>query len=611
VQHPQDPRNYNATRTGEVVDLGPLWLFQEGDNPAWAAKDFDDSQWPTVTTRKGFASQGYPDVNQFWYRVHMRVRPDTGPLVLGITTFYGSYEIFVNGVRIGGEGKMSGSGEYRFGRLILFGIPKEAVRSGELVVALHGAVGAYAHSSETFYEGLTATSGRIMIGGPVALAPLTFESYMRGALIHWIFLVLVSFVVFVVLALYRALPEQKEYLTIALCGGFQLLAVGAELLSLRLRLVSSGFVYGIGIFADAAFLVLQFEVVLRLVGIRPARWIRALQGVLILGALLTELQFAGVVTLFIHRVVESPVLIVLYIAVPIYLYREMRRGNPDAPVLFAFQIVWSTIELLYQTSYFLYKAHLVSSPAALAPALVVGQYDFFAYDIATLYFWVTLLIILVLRTVRLAREKAEITAEVEAARTVQQVLIPDFLPQIPGLADGSAFVVVGDVSGKGLKAAMTVSLIVGTLRTLAEYEATPSELLAGLNRRLYGRHAGYATCLALKITRGGEVTIANAGHPNPYLDGVEVSTESDLPLGITLEVKYAETRLHLDGAQSLTLVTDGVVEATAVTTRELFGFERTQAMSRQAAQAIAEAARAFGVGAPQMDDITVLTVARV
>jgi hypothetical protein len=633
VQHPQDPRNYNATRTGEVVDLGPLWLFQQGDNPAWAAKDFDDSQWPTVTTRKGFASQGYPNVNQFWYRVHMRVRPDTGPLVLGITTFYGSYEIFVNGVRIGGEGKMSGSGEYRFGRLILFGIPKEAVRSGELVVALHGAVGAYAHSSETFYEGLTATSGRIMIGGPVALAPLTFESYMRGALIHWIFLVLVSFVVFVVLALYRALPEQKEYLTIALCGGFQLLAVGAELLSLRLRLVSSGFVYGIGIFADAAFLVLQFEVVLRLVGIRPARWIRALQGVLILGALLTELQFAGVVTLFIHRVVESPVLIVLYIAVPIYLYREMRRGNPDAPVLFAFQIVWSTIELLYQTSYFLYKAHLVSSPAALAPALVVGQYDFFAYDIATLYFWVTLLIILVLRTVRLAREKAEITAEVEAARTVQQVLIPDFLPQIPGLtvetaylpaqqvggdffqvlplADGSAFVVVGDVSGKGLKAAMTVSLIVGTLRTLAEYEATPSELLAGLNRRLYGRHAGYATCLALKITRGGEVTIANAGHPNPYLDGVEVSTESDLPLGITLEVKYAETRLHLDGAQSLTLVTDGVVEATAVTTRELFGFERTQAMSRQAAQAIAEAARAFGVGAPQMDDITVLTVARV
>jgi sigma-B regulation protein RsbU (phosphoserine phosphatase) len=632
VQHVQDPRNYNATRTGEVVDLGPLWLFQQGDNPAWAAKDFDDSQWPTVTTRKGFASQGYPNVNQFWYRVHMRVRPDTGPLVLGITTFYGSYEIFVNGVRIGGEGKMSGSGEVRFGRLILFGIPKEAVRSGELVVALHGAVGAYAYASESFYEGVTATSGRIMIGGPVALAPLTFESYMRGVLIDWIFLVLVSFVVFIVLALYRALPDQKEYLTIALCGGFQLLEVCSSLLTARLRLMSSGLVHGIGIFADAAFLVLQFEVVLRLVGIRPARWIRALQGVLILSALLTELRFAGVVSLFIHRVLESPALIVLYIAVPIYLYREMRRGNPDAPVLFAFQIVWSTIELLYQTSYFLYKAHLVSSPAALAPALVVGQYDFFAYDIATLYFWVTLLVIIVLRTVRLAREKAEITAEVEAARTVQQVLIPDFLPQIPGLrvetaylpaqqvggdffqvlpiADGAAFIVVGDVSGKGLKAAMTVSLIVGALRMYAESCTSPGELLAGINRRLHGRHAGYATCLVLKITPAGDVTIANAGHPNPYLDGAEVSTDSNFPLGLTLDVKYAETRLHIDPAQSLTLVTDGVVEATAATTRELFGFDRTQAISRHAANAIAEAAHAFGIGAPQSDDITVLTVAR-
>jgi hypothetical protein len=609
-----------------------LWLFQQGDNPAWAAKDFDDSQWPTVTTRKGFASQGYPDVNQFWYRVHMRVRPDSGPLVLGITTFYGSYEIFVNGVRIGGEGKMSGRGEVRFGRLILFGIPKEAVRSGELVVALHGAVGAYAYASESFYEGVTATSGRIMIGGPVALAPLTFESYMRGVLIDWIFLVLVSFVVFIVLALYRALPDQKEYLVIALCGGFQLLEVCSSLLTARLRLMSSGLVHGIAIFADAAFLVLQFEVVLRLVGIRPARWIRALQGVLILSALLTELRFAGVVSLFIHRVLESPALIVLYIAVPIYLYREMRRGNPDAPVLFAFQIVWSTIELLYQTSYFLYKAHLVSSPAALAPALVVGQYDFFAYDIATLYFWVTLLVIIVLRTVRLAREKAEITAEVEAARTVQQVLIPDFLPQIPGLrvetaylpaqqvggdffqvlpiADGAAFIVVGDVSGKGLKAAMTVSLIVGALRMYAESCTSPGELLAGINRRLHGRHAGYATCLVLKITPAGDVTIANAGHPNPYLDGAEVSTDSNFPLGLTLDVKYAETRLHIDPAQSLTLVTDGVVEATAATTRELFGFDRTQAISRHAANAIAEAAHAFGIGAPQSDDITVLTVAR-
>jgi serine phosphatase RsbU (regulator of sigma subunit) len=186
----------------------------------------------------------------------------------------------------------------------------------------------------------------------------------------------------------------------------------------------------------------------------------------------------------------------------------------------------------------------------------------------------------------------------------------DFFQVLP-LEDGSAFIVVGDVSGKGLQAAMTVSLLVGTLRTLAEYVSGPAEILAGLNRRLYGREAGCATCLVMKIAPEGEVTLANAGHPNPYLDGVEVLTDSNLPLGLTLEVEYAETRLWAGPGQTFTLVTDGVVEATAAATRELFGFERTQAMSRQAAEAIAEAARAFGVGAPQGDDITVLTVARV
>jgi serine phosphatase RsbU (regulator of sigma subunit) len=253
-------------------------------------------------------------------------------------------------------------------------------------------------------------------------------------------------------------------------------------------------------------------------------------------------------------------------------------------------------------------------------------------DAARLLFLAAMAFVLVERFAQTEAESSRLQAEFEAARTVQQVLIPDFLPPVAGLtidsaylpaqevggdffqvlplADGAAFIVVGDVSGKGLQAAMTVSLLVGTLRTLAEYVASPAEMLDGLNRRLHGRDAGYATCLVLKITREGEVTIANAGHPNPYLDGVEVSTESDLPLGIALDVKYAETALKIEPGQVFTLVTDGVVEASAVTTRELFGFDRTQAISRQAANAIADAARAFGAGAPQADDITVLTVAR-
>jgi len=628
LQHPQDPRHYDATRTGEVVDLGPLWLFQEGDDPAWAAKDFDDSQWQVVNTNKSMASQGHPNPNQFWYRVHLHVRPDTGPLVLGVSSFLGSYEIFVNGARIGGEGKLSGRGEFRVQKLILFGIPKEAVRSGELTIALHGAVAAAAYATETG-GGLTG-GGRIMIGGPVALAPLAFESYFRGAWLNWVDLVLVSFVVFVVLALYRALPEQKEYLTIALCGGLELLSVVIAFLDLRLRLPFSGVPYGIGLFADAGFLALQVEVVLRLVGVRPARWIRALQGVLIFTAVLGELGFAGITPVWAGHTLTSPALMVLYLALPVYLFRELRRGNPDAPVLFAFQIVWSTIELLNDAGYYLIKAHLVTPKHYLLTTFDVGAFVINASDIATIYFWVTLLVIIVLRTVRIAQERSEIAAEIEAARTVQQMLIPAVPPVTPGFAvesvylparqvggdfflvapsgDGSLLIVTGDVSGKGLQAAMVVSTVLGALRN--ETSRSPATVLANLNQVLVGQVKGFVTCAAALIAADGRIALANAGNPAPYLNGRELAVSAGLPLGMVAGIAYEETAGQLSPGDLLTFVSDGVVEATAPITRELFGFDRTQAISRQPADAIAEAARAFGTGAPQADDITVLTVAR-
>jgi serine phosphatase RsbU (regulator of sigma subunit) len=174
-----------------------------------------------------------------------------------------------------------------------------------------------------------------------------------------------------------------------------------------------------------------------------------------------------------------------------------------------------------------------------------------------------------------------------------------------------AFIVLGDVSGKGLKAAMTVSLIVGTLRTSARQCNSPAELLGEVNRSLVGRSDGFATCLALMVEPSGNLTLANAGHPNPYLNGAEIHTEANLPLGLAENIHYSEITLQLPTNQTCTLVTDGVVEATSATTRELFGFDRTQAVSRQAASSIAEAARVFGLGAPQADDITVLTIARV
>ena len=75
------------------------------------------------------------------------------------------------------------------------------------------------------------------------------------------------------------------------------------------------------------------------------------------------------------------------------------------------------------------------------------------------------------------------------------------------------------------------------------------------------------------------------------------------------EITYPEVSLELRPDQICTLVTDGVVEATSASTRELFGFGRTERLSAQSAAEIAETARKFGEGASQSDDITVLSIA--
>jgi hypothetical protein len=225
-------------------------------------------------------------------------------------------------------------------------------------------------------------------------------------------------------------------------------------------------------------------------------------------------------------------------------------------------------------------------------------------------------------------EKQRLAAELAASRAVQQVLIPDEIPIVPGFRiqsvykpfgevggdffqivprpDGSVLIAIGDVSGKGMPAAMMVSLLVGTLHALVESTASPAQLLAGLNRLIQGRsHGGFTTCLILHAGADGTVTFANAGHIPPYRNGVELQSENNLPLGLNAQTVYLESTLHFDAGDRLTLLTDGVVEARSKT-GELFGFERTAAISIQAAEKVAQSAQSFG----QEDDITVLTVAR-
>ncbi|MGC2636641.1 MAG: PP2C family protein-serine/threonine phosphatase, partial [Acidobacteriaceae bacterium] len=119
------------------------------------------------------------------------------------------------------------------------------------------------------------------------------------------------------------------------------------------------------------------------------------------------------------------------------------------------------------------------------------------------------------------------------------------------------------------------------------------------------RVGGFATCLCADIAPSGVVTLANAGHLAPYCRGQEVPVLSALPLGLSAAAQpaYDETRFTLEPGDTLTFLSDGVVEAQNAT-GELFGFERARSISTQSAQSIAAAAQAYG----QSDDITVLTL---
>jgi len=237
--------------------------------------------------------------------------------------------------------------------------------------------------------------------------------------------------------------------------------------------------------------------------------------------------------------------------------------------------------------------------------------------------------ILVLRFARTISEQERYATEVEGARHVQQFLIPEDLPHIPGLTiesdyrparevggdffqvipdptDGSALILVGDVAGKGMQAGMLATLLVGAMRTAATFSSDPTIILNTLNNRLCGK--GNATCVALRIESDGAAILVNAGHLPPYLNGRELPMEGALPLGTIPNVDFPVLRFHISAGDTLTLISDGILEAQKPD-GELFGFERiTQHLAiNSTASSLATAAQEFG----QEDDITVLTIARV
>ncbi|HEX4953189.1 MAG TPA: SpoIIE family protein phosphatase [Thermoanaerobaculia bacterium] len=182
--------------------------------------------------------------------------------------------------------------------------------------------------------------------------------------------------------------------------------------------------------------------------------------------------------------------------------------------------------------------------------------------------------------------------------------------------------VVGDVAGKGVAASLLQAHLHALLRALLTPEEPLAGLLARTNRFLceVTLPSSYATLIALRLSDGGAVEMASAGHTRPLLAdrrGVRPVEGAGLPLGLFSEAEYASRELHVGRGDVLMLYSDGWTEAE--TDEGEYGIGRAAAALRRARGLpltdLLAACRAdmqdFLAGAPRGDDLTLLAVRRV
>ena len=628
--------------TGSVA-IGGKWQFHTGDNLAWASPAYNDSDWEQLNGNTTWGAQTHPGYTGFaWYRKKIDVTSaqpgSSAPVSILIPPVDDAYEIYWNGKKIGTYG----------------GLPPHAVwwETGHNAVYSLGtapisgvlALRVWKSALSSFdLANLGGLNGAPALGDPSVLAMReTAQRYRQNY--RQLPQLLIGAVVLVagLLALVLFLRERDQWLYLWL--SIYLLAEGA--LAFR---VLDGITYGL----HFTFLQLYVQLagslsdislwlpLLTLFGFsRERRWRR---WTVVLAALYLTAQLVDITNIFFWQhgglAIQwiDAISTAIYVLTPFYilfivgfglLRRKHRELWPLAISIFVYGL-WSPVfELSAQGRRF---THWTLAEHMRAWGLQFGSYRFSATFLLDTLLFLVLLFTVARQQFLERRRQAQVEMEIKSAREVQQVLVPEEVPAIAGfsiasiykpatelggdfyqvipLGEGGALVIVGDVSGKGLKAAMVVSLIVGTLRTLAEYTREPAEILRALNRRLIGRTSGgFATCIVLRIDASGTAILANAGHLAPYRNGQEVPVGGSLPLGIVPDAEYDDFPLHLQENETLTLYTDGIVEARN-SDGQLFGFDRVQQLTRAASSAadIAADASAFG----QEDDITVLTLTRL
>lgn len=658
---------FDATSLGSPVVLNQDWRVGITANQAAANADFDDSTWSIRQAREAIADvpdedhpdapprrSRNPDFNDrrrpdrqkewVWFRLHIKLAPNHGPLALLVelpvshTTNVNigaeslTADIYANGKLVRADGPHGDHPEsYQpISRMYQLDVPSDETT---LVLALRTIYIPVGYGTYTaFFANRT-----FRLGAPGDLNE-ELELWGNHSLFERLPRLIVSILLVVLglflLALYFTQKGHLEYLWLALhelmqapIAFFELAGSTAHLDTIRYGAAALQLVL-ISAYLYFEFLVSFLDLRQRWEGKRK-RWIIRLMRytapvlVLIAPSLLMVEKSTFFVVIFFISAVGSVFWIIAWLvfSVSVLIAATARRNFEAGLLLFPLVLEFvGILEPVFSSSMADWTGRNYRSPLTLQAGPVPIHFATFADFIGLL----AIVIIIFVRFLRIQRDRERASSELAAARSVQELLIPQERMKTPGFEvdsiynpaaevggdfyhveatpDGGLHVIIGDVAGKGLKAAMNVSMVMGAMRRTTE--RSPAKILESLNRVLAGSD-GFTTCQAVWFAPNGEVVIANAGHLPPYLNTQEVNLPGGLPLGVLEEVSYDEVRLYLHPGDRLLLMSDGVVEARQPN-GELFGFDRVHNLSNQSAFYIADAAKSFG----QEDDITVLTVRR-
>ena len=616
-----------------VVQLDGPWHFQMGDDPRWADPSLDDSAWLTVVLGKTLTEQGFETYAGYaWYRMRiqpqqLRLSSDTGsgPLHLLVTSHsIGQLAVYINGVEVGHTRGMTGSPKM-YESLPIDVILPQASPTAPMVVAVRTWAEPGVPISHGLLDRVEAGTGED-IADRLALA--ISGKWNQQIIAEMILVFLFLGVAALGWILYLAQRHHSEYLWLALMC-MAVTVTGTIELCHWLALLSNEVFEVLNLWTGRIFMVVTVEFVLRFTSAQHRQFARGFQ---IAVLVLPFVSLVGLQTTYGVLSISAEVIFCTLISV--HLFRAWRRGFREAGIMLVPFVLAATADSIDTMLDYMAMKHWLSE-RFLSHHFHFGPIEFTTGLITYMIFLSSLIAVILYRFVSVSQEEQRSAAEIAAARSVQAMLIPTQLPsnsyfmlesayvpvsgvggdffQVVPVDDGSMLIVVGDVSGKGLQAAMNASTLVGAFRN--ELSHDPATILKHLNHVMFGAGAGldammksesvatFATCLCARIYRHGTVEIANAGHLSPYRDGREVELPPGLPLGVIPGMTYEQTAFQLEQGDRLIFLSDGVVEATNAQ-GELFGFERTQQVSNEPARYIAQTAKRFG----QNDDITVISI---